>query len=210
MNFHKIFKIELSIVVEISRAFLFGFNEAFNRIEHGIDEMGNENRIHNVNNDDLFDNYHFNIPINNELHLKASGSRSWSPRSIRERLGRDFIEYRRHSYPNILRMELTTRDELPPANEASDPRELSMQQQQLQVRSRRGIKRYRMPRSLSRTSRFSSKRQRSLSLISRRNNTEYSSESNEEPMRQSSQISYITEGNYPIRSVTKLFIISYH
>ncbi|KAK6112206.1 hypothetical protein QQG55_46775 [Brugia pahangi] len=85
------------------RAFLFGFNEAFNRIEHGIDEMGNENRIHNVNNDDLFDNYHFNIPINNELHLKASGSRSWSPRSIRERLGRDFIEYRRHSYPNIAR-----------------------------------------------------------------------------------------------------------
>ncbi|VIO88381.1 Uncharacterized protein BM_BM7912 [Brugia malayi] len=188
----------------VDRAFLFGFNGAFNRIEHGIDEMGNENRIHN--------------------HLKASGSRSWSPRSMRERHGRDFIEYRRHSYPNIardfvyqqiddessddkvnsssnlLRMGVTTRDESPPANVASDPRESSMQQQQLQVRSRRGIKRYRMPRSLSRTSPVSAKRQRSLSLISRRNNIEYSSESNEEPMRQSSQISYITERNYPIRS----------
>nr|CRZ21910.1 Bm7912 [Brugia malayi] len=82
-------------------------------------------------------------------HLKASGSRSWSPRSMRERHGRDFIEYRRHSYPNIardfvyqqiddessddkLRMGVTTRDESPPANVASDPRESSMQQQQLQ------------------------------------------------------------------------------
>ncbi|VDO32388.1 unnamed protein product [Brugia timori] len=125
----------------VDRAFLFGFNGAFNRIEHGIDEMGNENRIHNVNNDDLLIiiiliypsimnclhknggsliklilqslqqfQHKFYEEINNEFdqmsdylqHLKASGSRSWSPRSMRERHGRDFIEYRRHSYPNIV------------------------------------------------------------------------------------------------------------
>ncbi|VDM13142.1 unnamed protein product, partial [Wuchereria bancrofti] len=79
--------------------------------------------------------------------LPAGGSQSWSSRSMRERQERHFIGYRRHSYPNIardfvyrqmddessvdemnslsnlLRMGLTTRDESPPANVASDPRE---------------------------------------------------------------------------------------
>ncbi|EJW70230.1 hypothetical protein WUBG_18863 [Wuchereria bancrofti] len=76
-------------------------------------------------------------------------------------------------------------------------------------RIRRSIKRYRIPRSLSRTSRISAERRRSLSLISRRNNTEYSSESDEEPMEQSSQINCIIERNYPIGSIIKLFIIGY-
>uniref|UniRef100_A0AAF5Q3L9 Uncharacterized protein n=1 Tax=Wuchereria bancrofti TaxID=6293 RepID=A0AAF5Q3L9_WUCBA len=174
------------------------------------------------------------------IHL-AGGSQSWSSRSMRERQERHFIGYRRHSYPNIardfvyrqmddessvdemnslsnlLRMGLTTRDESPPANVASDPRELPMQQQQQQgsnyrwlmgsARNRSHIKRYRIPRSLSRTSRISAERRRSLSLISRRNNTEYSSESDEEPMEQSSQINCIIERNYPIGSIIKLFII---
>uniref|UniRef100_A0A1I8ET02 Uncharacterized protein n=1 Tax=Wuchereria bancrofti TaxID=6293 RepID=A0A1I8ET02_WUCBA len=251
------------------------------RIEHEIDEMENENWIHNVNNDDLFENYHFDISVNDELNLQqlfqhnfyeeinnesdqmsdylerlpAGGSQSWSSRSMRERQERHFIGYRRHSYPNIardfvyqqiddqssddeinslsnlLRIGLTTRDESPPANVASDPRELPMQQQQQQgsnyrwllgsarnrsqygnnrsvfseqrrpVRSRhrirRGTRRYRMPRSLSRMSRISAKRRRSLSLISRRNNIEYSSESDEEPME---QINRTIERNYPIGS----------
>lgn len=76
-------------------------------------------------------------------------------------------------------------------------------------RVRRGVKRYRTRRSLSGSPRVSTKRRRSLPPIARRFNAGYtsSSESDEEPMEEVSYIDRTIAGNYPLRSVMKIFSI---
>ncbi|KAM3728665.1 Voltage-dependent T-type calcium channel subunit alpha-1H [Dirofilaria immitis] len=160
----------------------------------------------------------------NLRRLSAGSSRSWSPRFVLERQeGRRIPIYRRYSYPiinqeidypemnaeqndvemdnlsTLLRLGLTTRNESPPERAARDPQKSPVLPRR-QRRIRRGVKRYRGPRSLSRSSQVSTKRRRSLPpTATRRINVSYSSssESDEEPME---EVAYIdTSPRHPQR-----------